>query len=127
VPELEVTRWGTIRKAHPTKDSTCPASSRWATSCAAPRWWSGRSATGARRRCDPGRIDSFEQGNVISVAAYRDAQTREPIAAHLPFSEPTFRKSAQRLVARNRQLPEGFEEGYRTWRAAFDSGQAGLW
>lgn len=74
-----------------------------------------------------GRIDSFEQGNVISVAAYRDAQTREPIAAHLPFSEPTFRKSAQRLVARNRQLPEGFEEGYRTWRAAFDSGQAGLW
>ena len=46
---LEVTRWGTIKadfRTHAT--SAGRASMRWAISCAARRWWSGRSATGAR-------------------------------------------------------------------------------
>ena len=74
-----------------------------------------------------GRIDAFEEGTVVSVSAYRDARLDGLIAAHLPFSEPTFRKSAHRLVARNRAAADGFEDGYDVWRAAHDRGEAGVW
>ena len=46
-PDLAVTRWGTLKVDHRTMMTACPASSPAATSSAAPRSWSGRSATAA--------------------------------------------------------------------------------
>jgi NADPH-dependent glutamate synthase beta subunit-like oxidoreductase len=55
VEGLEVTRWGTIKADFRTKRRACRGSMRWATSCGARASWSGRSATGGRRRtaCSP--------------------------------------------------------------------------
>jgi glutamate synthase (NADPH) small chain len=46
-PALPVTRWGTLKVDHRTMMTALPACSPPATSCAAPRWSSGRSATAA--------------------------------------------------------------------------------
>ena len=48
-PALAVTKWGTLKVDHRTMMTALPACSPAATSSAAPRWWSGRSATAATR------------------------------------------------------------------------------
>jgi len=43
---------------------------------------------------------------------------------HLPFGEEAIDRSVVQQVG-TRQIPD-FKEGYDTWRAAFDSGQGGI-
>lgn len=45
--------------------------------------------------------------------------------AHMPFAEAAIEKSVTELVERGVPLP-AFEEGYRQWRAAFDSHKGGI-
>jgi len=44
---------------------------------------------------------------------------------HLPVSEETLKESLIKLVGKQAPNPS-YLEGYRTWRAAFDAGNAGI-
>ncbi len=47
------------------------------------------------------------------------------VVAHMPFAEAAIEKSVTTLVAKSAPLPD-FDDGYRAWRAAFDSGKGGV-
>ncbi len=47
------------------------------------------------------------------------------IIAHLPFAEGALRRSVVTLEGMRLPLP-GYEEGYKTWKQAFDAGKAGI-
>lgn len=44
---------------------------------------------------------------------------------HLPFSESSLRGSLRSPAGKAEPLPD-FEEGYETWKSAFDEGEAGV-
>lgn len=44
---------------------------------------------------------------------------------HFPVSEETLKKSLVQVVGKSALHP-GYREGYKTWKAAFDEGQAGV-
>jgi hypothetical protein len=44
---------------------------------------------------------------------------------HFPVSEETLRKSVIKLLGKKAPNPE-YIEGYKTWKAAFDAGEAGI-
>lgn len=44
---------------------------------------------------------------------------------HFPVSEETLKKSLTKLVAK-RAPNQAYIEGYKTWKAAFDAGEAGI-
>jgi hypothetical protein len=44
---------------------------------------------------------------------------------HFPVSEETLKKSVTRLIGKQTQNPN-YIEGYKTWKAAFDAGKAGI-
>lgn len=44
---------------------------------------------------------------------------------HFPVSEETMKKSLIKLVGKSAPNP-GYLEGYNTWKAAFDAGEAGI-
>jgi hypothetical protein len=48
------------------------------------------------------------------------------VIGHLPYSADALRKSVTKLEATGTKPPE-FEEGYKTWRAAFEQHKAGVW
>jgi hypothetical protein len=48
-----------------------------------------------------------------------------PSLTHSPLTEEAFWKTVTELEGITRHLPE-FEEGYQTWRDAFDAGEAGV-
>lgn len=45
---------------------------------------------------------------------------------HMPYEGEALRKTVLALESSNGVIPE-FESGYQEWKAAFDSGQAGVW
>jgi hypothetical protein len=45
---------------------------------------------------------------------------------HMPFSQEAIDKSGLKLLKEKTDLP-GFEEGYRSWREAFEAGRAGIY
>lgn len=47
------------------------------------------------------------------------------IIGHMPFAEKALRASVVNLEATRQALPE-FEDGYATWKQAFDAGDAGV-
>ncbi|GHU32374.1 hypothetical protein FACS189497_13920 [Betaproteobacteria bacterium] len=44
---------------------------------------------------------------------------------HSPVSEETLRKSLKKLIRRSSPNPD-YAEGYKTWKEAFDKGEAGV-
>lgn len=46
--------------------------------------------------------------------------------SHMPFTEDAVHRSVTELAASAAALPD-FEEGYWTWKQAFDNGEAGVW
>jgi len=47
------------------------------------------------------------------------------VISHMPFEEGALRQHLHRVEAMLESIPE-FQEGYYTWRRAFDQGQAGV-
>lgn len=45
---------------------------------------------------------------------------------HMPFSQEAIDKSGLKLLKEKTDLPR-FEEGYQSWREAFDAGRAGIY
>jgi hypothetical protein len=70
-------------------------------------------------------------GNIIHVYV-SDVEIPNPQApngktsfiGHLPYTEDALAKSVTELVTTDPALPD-FKEGYRLWKEAFDSGEAG--
>jgi hypothetical protein len=44
---------------------------------------------------------------------------------HFPVSKETLTKSLTKLIGKSRPNPD-YHEGYRTWKSAFDKGEAGI-
>jgi hypothetical protein len=79
------------------------------------------------------RIDEEPAGVIVHI--YLDnLQLRNPAApegaskvvSHMPFSADSVRESVRELLASDAPLPD-FEDGYRTWREAFDQSKGGFW
>lgn len=75
---------------------------------------------------------SAEPGVIVHVAIAgldirNPASPAQPIReiGHLPMSEAAVRRSVTRKLRDDAPLPD-FEEGYRTWRRAYDSGEGGI-
>lgn len=71
-------------------------------------------------------------GHIVHIALdglfIKSPQNRDGVAnniSHLPFSEAAIDGSLTELE-RTGAVPE-FQEGYQTWRAAFDQNNAGAW
>ena len=47
------------------------------------------------------------------------------VVGHMPFAEESLRESVVTAEETRTQLPD-YEEGYRTWKSAFDAGKAGI-
>ena len=45
---------------------------------------------------------------------------------HLPYSGPALRKCLVALESSGNRVPPDYEEGYKVWREAFDSGKGGI-
>src|SRR5262249_9398074 len=63
------------------------------------------------------RVDQIQMTNPVKGNVISDIP-------HLPFKEIAVQKSVTRLVRQSTSLPD-FEEGYKTWKAAYLQGQAG--
>ena len=75
-----------------------------------------------------GSVDQFREHRVVSVSAYNDVEMRDPFAAHLPFSEETFRDQNSTLVFESGGiLSRDFGEGFAQWHDAWHKGEAGVW
>jgi hypothetical protein len=66
----------------------------------------------------------------ISVEGVRVANRRHPSGVttelpHFPVSEETLKKSLVKLNGKQAPNPN-YIEGYKTWRSAFDAGEAGI-
>jgi hypothetical protein len=63
------------------------------------------------------------EGVAITSPASPDGVSH--VVGHMPFAEENLRESVMTVEATRTQLPD-YEEGYNTWKAAFDSGNAGI-
>jgi hypothetical protein len=78
------------------------------------------------------KVESAPQTGVIVHVALRGLHVKNPGAPsgitteanHLPMAESALQKSVTVMVTAQAPLPS-YEEGYREWRRAFDSGHAG--
>lgn len=80
-----------------------------------------------RLQATVGRVDRMPTGDlVISISlADKNPAARFPMIAHMPFAAATFTASCPSLLISKAVVPEAFEEGYRTWRQAADTGDGG--
>jgi hypothetical protein len=78
------------------------------------------------------KVESAPRIGVIVHVAVRGLHVKNPRAPdgttteanHLPMTESALQKSVTVMVTAHAPLPS-YEEGYREWRRAFDSGRAG--
>lgn len=63
------------------------------------------------------------EGVAIKSPGSPDGVSR--VIGHMPFAEESLRESVVTVEETRTQLP-GYEEGYNTWKAAFDEGGAGI-
>ena len=82
--------------------------------------------------CVIGRIDEFRNARqhlkIISVqlAPHPDARDKGwPVVGHMPILEADFHRSGMKLAKSGVDCDEGFHEGYKEWRKAFETGEAG--
>jgi hypothetical protein len=73
------------------------------------------------------RVESDGRGDVIvhvalSGVSYGDGQTK---VNHLPFAATAVDESVTTLERESGETPD-FQEGYDTWRVAYDAGKAGV-
>lgn len=64
----------------------------------------------------------------VSIMPSEDARKLDwPDVAHAPIAQSAFNASgAGELVMDEASVPDGFEDGYRSWRAALEAGEAGV-
>ncbi|MFM9939258.1 MAG: hypothetical protein ACKVP7_07170 [Hyphomicrobiaceae bacterium] len=73
-----------------------------------------------------GRIEPDGQGGTVVHIAVQDVAIKSPQApggvsreiGHSPIAHAALRASATELVASGVAVPDGFEDGYRQWKAA---------
>lgn len=77
--------------------------------------------------------DNEEFGNIIHIylsdldipnASAPSGKTT--IVNHLPYAEEALAASVLELESENQPLPADYEDGYRLWREAFESDDAGI-
>ncbi|TPJ23404.1 hypothetical protein [Mesorhizobium sp. B2-7-2] len=92
--------------------------------------WTYRGAVPASSRVIVGAVDSFDgnQQAIVSIsvtdAPIPTGEKQLQTVSHMPISAEALRASVVELegVA---PIPSGFENGYRQWRQAYDSGKGG--
>jgi hypothetical protein len=78
------------------------------------------------------KVEMYESlGVVIHIAIdnlhIKDSDGKEhEYISHLPFSKDALNKSITTLLNENQALPD-FDEGYDSWKSAFDAKEAGIW
>lgn len=78
------------------------------------------------------KVENYEEaGTVIHIALdnlhIKDSEGKEHnYISHLPFSKEALSKSVLTMIKENEPLPD-FQDGYETWKSAFDAGKAGIW
>jgi mRNA-degrading endonuclease RelE of RelBE toxin-antitoxin system len=80
------------------------------------------------------KIDNDAKLGTIVHIAMRGLKMKNPRSPdgisdkvnHMPFNEEAVNKSALRLLKDKAELPD-YEEGYQSWRNAFDAGRAGVY
>ena len=79
------------------------------------------------------KIESHEKLGKIFHISVDGVKVKNPHIAggfstelpHFPVSEETLKKSLTKLIGKRSPNPE-YLEGYKTWKAAFDAGEAGI-
>ena len=79
------------------------------------------------------RMDTLPKVGVVVHVSFAGVRVKNPdrpegyssVISHAPFAESAVQKSVTRLVREHVPLPD-FEEGYNTWRAAYDGGTGGV-
>ena len=76
--------------------------------------------------------DDDEYGTIVHIfisnVAIPNADAPEgktTYIAHMPYAEEALEESANEIESESVDLP-AYEEGYKLWRAAFESGEAGV-
>ena len=74
-----------------------------------------------------GRVDVAPNGvTIVSITLEDKAPGAQPsLFAHMPFDAKTLKSSCSQIIAIGAPVSASFNEGYATWREAFDSGKGG--
>jgi len=77
--------------------------------------------------------DDPEFGNIIHIYVSSldipnasAAGGRTTFVNHMPYEEEALKAAVLDLQSNDQPLPEGFEDGYRLWREAFENSEAGV-
>jgi len=72
------------------------------------------------------KVETLRDVDIVhaSIYGFKDKHGKPRTAGHLPFAAEVIEQAEIRFLAR-RDVPE-FEDGYQTWRSAFDEGKAGV-
>ncbi len=79
------------------------------------------------------KVETHEKFGTIIHIHVEDLAIKNPrppggvsrVIGHLPFAEEALRQSVVTIAGRRKTLPD-YEEGYKTWKEAFDAGKAGI-
>ena len=78
------------------------------------------------------RVENDEKLGVIVHIAVNNLNIKDSSGkihdniSHLPFSKSALENSVNEVTGENVTLPD-YQEGYDTWKNAFDDGKAGVW